>query len=434
VTLRVKFGSHAHRHYQDLQVWLAFAYGVQLGRQRRAVALRLAAEQCARAIRATSAAIAIVRQGELNTLATFGELAEQLSSSVPLTDSLVAKCVKTATPQIRFEGPLTRRTSDIQSVIYYPLLRDGAARGILALFADSPYAFTGEDIQLIGPFVCGIRGILGWREDDEDARLTETKQPTIEAPATIRSLQSAPTLRAEEPVVESSPVAPKQGSSQTTVEDFSNDGGDTGGGNFMLEENLEPSEDEESRTKLFFTVGLVAIAVVALLMSLYYTRFQRVSAAAKQGAPESTVKSNAPLQPAAPLPTSGTVAASDSAVATSPDSTVAADGKVTVDEIAVRNDGANDFIVFKLSGATAYKVGRLSSPERIFVDFPEVGASTSTRGGLSTANVTRIRTGYDTERGLRIVLDLRHNSDYLVVHSADGKNIVLTISPAHARE
>ena len=129
----------------------------------------------------------------------------------------------------------------------------------------------------------------------------------------------------------------------------------------------------------------------------------------------------------------GNAATTDSSVSSAVDVPAPSDGKVTVDEIAVRNDGANDFIVFKLSGATAYKVGRLSSPERIFVDFPEVGASTSTKGGLSTANVVRIRTGYDTERGLRIVLDLRHNSDYLVVHSADGKNIVVTISPARTR-
>lgn len=98
-------------------------------------------------------------------------------------------------------------------------------------------------------------------------------------------------------------------------------------------------------------------------------------------------------------------------------------------EVGIRSEGLHDFIVFRFAGPIEYKVGRLKSPDRMFVDFPKATAHAATYPGTSTVNVESVRIGHEPERGTRAVLDLKRQSDYLIVQNPDQSSIVIDVFP-----
>jgi AMIN domain/GAF domain len=460
LTLRVEFDRNSNRQYLDLQVLLAIAYGVQLGRRGRIEALNVLTEQCVRATRASSAAIAIVRHNELHTLAYYGTLAQHLSLRAPLGESLVARCVRTGTPQIRYENP----QSEIQSIIYWPLMGREGGRGVFALFERTPYAFTEDDLEVVARFVRGIHGVLEWqREAISPAQVQVNGESRIESSQAEKSSEdvslqaslplevsatSAPILDAELSAKLIDSLSPAE-ESLSVAEDSLSPAEDSLS---PVEESLSPAEVEslpepdtsfgpefastevESVSKVPRYAAVFLVILFAAIAFMYLTRWRQ------QTHPiDATSTAAAPIAATGP---SAPIVSTTSAQATEPRVVVPAEpqavllepvgipgGKVTVEAIALRSDAGHDLVALRLSGQTEYKVARLSKPERIYIDFPKVASSRLTQRIPPASTVLGVRIGFEERRGMRIVLDLSQRADYLVVHSADGKKIVLTVSP-----
>lgn len=425
---RAEFDRNQNLQYLDLQVLLAIAYGIQLGRQRRLEALNILTEQCVRATRASSAAIAIVRDDELHTLAYYGTLAQHLSLRAPLGESLVAKCVRTGTPQIRYESP--QAPAEIQSIIYWPLLGRDGGRGVFALFERMPYAFTEDDLEIVAKFVRGIHGVLGWQRE---VISSDPVQVNLDAPAVteeeprpipIEASQTAEESVVATPIVELEPLAryvdalkpaePVPVLFETVPHD-----------DYTLAEVEEPSK-----------AGRYAAVVIVILLAI--AGFMYVN----RGRQQMQLADTAPAAPVskaiAPAVSTTPPKAEQLGVSAEPQPTLLEpiglpDGKVNVEAIAVHSDAGHDVVALRLSGQTTYKVVRLSKPDRIFIDFPQVAPSRMTNRIPPASTVLGVRIGFEEGRGLRIVLDLSQRADYLIVHSADGKSIVLTVSPVGSR-
>ncbi|HYE24811.1 MAG TPA: AMIN domain-containing protein [Clostridia bacterium] len=363
------------RHYRDLQVWLAFAYGVQVGRQRMMAGLQRVAEQCARATGASTAAVAVVQQGTLRPLVACGQLAPQLTAPAELDDTLVAHCTRTGIPQMRLEPLPGSHFPEIQSLIYYPLQKNEATAGVLAVFAGSPDAFTAHDLRVVELFARDVCLLLGWHQ--HEARPLALAEASHDDPAAAIG----------EPPAEA--VTPPQ----TAAE-------------IRFAQNLEP---ETSRRPLAITVVLVLTAAMLYGVSYGVVRWRGLAELRPAGQPAGIP---------APMPPVATDAAPETAAEVP-----------ALREVAIRNEGVHDFVVFRFAGPIEYKVGRLKSPDRIFVDFPNAAAQKAAHTGASAANVESVRIGHDPERGTRAVLDLKRQSDYLIVQNPDQSSIVIDVFP-----
>lgn len=369
------------------------------------------AQQCTRATGASTTAVGLVRDGELRTVAVSGVLSAQLSPRTRLQDSLVAHCLRTGIPQIRLEPFPGQPLSGIQSLIYFPIIAEGKTRGVLAVFADRPDAFSVRDLRVAEIFARGICRILGWREKPHPVA------------------QIAPPATREQTIV----VAEPKEATASFVPEF---------------RQLDSGRQSGRRSKLAWAVGTVGMLL--LTGASLFVAWQRWNPATSASYPVPPTSTQQPPRPvpapsdSAPLATTAGKAegAATPAVSEKPKAAPKVEHKlvdraaaapmpgITLNEVTARNEGTHDFIVFRFNGATPFKAGRLKSPDRIFIDFPLAGAASSAYETPETMNVQQVRVGYDAPRGTRIVLDLHHRSDFLIVRSADGESIVLDVYPA----
>jgi N-acetylmuramoyl-L-alanine amidase len=88
---------------------------------------------------------------------------------------------------------------------------------------------------------------------------------------------------------------------------------------------------------------------------------------------------------------------------------------ISVEDIRYSITGKKTRVVIELTSLPAFDLGRLSSPERVFIDLKGVHVGrTSTRLSLEKGNLRTIRTGQFRRDTTRIVFDLKERTSYQV--------------------
>jgi len=120
------------------------------------LALYEVVEEARNACRATGAAIALERDGEMICRATIGANAPDLGVPVEMSSGLAAECLNSAHVQhcddtetdARVDAAACRRQG-VRSMLMVPVVEQGRVLGILELFSDQPNAFAVSDLATL---------------------------------------------------------------------------------------------------------------------------------------------------------------------------------------------------------------------------------------------------------------------------------------------
>lgn len=362
-------------HYSDLQVWLAFSYGIRIGREQLQKDVQTIVQRAKEASGAVAAALAVVSNGELQRRVTLGRLAEAMPNSSVLGDNLISQCIRSAVPQIRLE-PVLEAFPEIGSLVYCPVRREGEVGAVLAVFSERTEAFNILDVRVLEQLAMQLSIRLGW----DLPHIPEPRHPYEE--------------------IESQAPAEAADESAPTVQ-FA---------------TLSDSRPQTART---LAIAGLALGVGVVGVGGWMMRNSNVLTHATPTAQQPAAETSAPppVLPAPPIVQSQQIVV-EPTVIRSPRA-----------GFEIKTVGAHDFVLIHTQGEQKYKVGRLNKPERIYIDISGWTTAPGQSTDAAAHNFDKLRFGTQGNKQ-RIVFELTKPAECLVVNSPDRNMIVIDLFEA----